>query len=71
MSKLLEDYLTEVEMAAELGKAVRTLQLWRAQRKGPPWTQNGREVLYHRDSGRAWLRSQEHQPVRERARHSA
>jgi hypothetical protein len=35
LRKLLGDWLTEPEAAAELEKTPRTLQSWRAQGKGP------------------------------------
>jgi hypothetical protein len=57
---LLSDYFTEPQLATELGKAIITLRVWRMQRKGPPFTKNGRQILYHRNSIRDWLRSQEH-----------
>jgi hypothetical protein len=63
---LLADYFTEVELARELRKSTRTVKRWRALRSGPPWTQNGKEVLYRIESAREWLRSQQVQPVRER-----
>jgi hypothetical protein len=57
---LLSDYFTEPQLATELGKAIITLRVWRMQRKGPPFTKNGRQILYHRKSTRDWLLSQEH-----------
>jgi hypothetical protein len=61
---ILAGYLSEPDLAAQLKKTVRTLQSWRQQRKGPPWTQIGCTVLYSEDGTRAWLKSLEQQPVR-------
>jgi hypothetical protein len=63
---ILAGYLSEAELAPQLGKTVRTLQSWRAQRKGPPWTQLGSTILYSEDGTRAWLKTLEQQPVRSR-----
>jgi hypothetical protein len=45
---------------------VRTLQIWRQQRKGPPWIQIGQTIHYPEDGTRAWLKTLEQQPVRSR-----
>lgn len=66
MSKILAGYLSQETLAEQLGKTVRTLQIWRQKRQGPPWTQIGDTVLYAEESVRAWLKSLEQQPVRSR-----
>ena len=66
MTKLLDNYLTEADAAAGLGKNVRTLQIWRVKRIGPAYTKNGKTVLYARDAILAWLKAQEQQPIRRR-----
>jgi hypothetical protein len=63
---VLAGYLTEPDLGAQLKKSVRTLQSWRQQRKGPPWTQIGTTVVYSEDGVRAWLKSLEQQPIRPR-----
>ena len=63
---ILAGYLTEADLAAQLKKSVRTLQSWRQQRKGPPWTPMGTTILYSEDGTRAWLKTLEQQPVRSR-----
>jgi hypothetical protein len=70
LRKLLGDWLTEPEAAAELEKTPRTLQSWRAQGKGPAWTRNGNTILYHRDALHAHLKANEVQPSRSRSRQS-
>ncbi|WFU37596.1 helix-turn-helix domain-containing protein [Bradyrhizobium sp. CB82] len=59
---ILAHYLTEPELAAQLKKSRRALQVWRHQHKGPPWTQVGSTVFYAEDSVRAWLKALEQQP---------
>ena len=63
---ILAGYLSEADLASQLKKSVRTLQIWRQQRKGPPWTQLGSTILYSEDGTRAWLKGLEQQPVRSR-----
>jgi excisionase family DNA binding protein len=52
---LLADYLTVVELAAELGVTVRTVRNWEAEGAAPPRVKLGRRVLYHRPAVLAWL----------------
>jgi DNA-binding transcriptional MerR regulator len=59
MPELLEQYLTEDEMAAELGVTTRTLRAWRRDRRGPPVSLVGRTPMYFKPSAVAWLRSRE------------
>ena len=68
---ILADYLAETELAAELKKSLRTLQVWRQRRQGPPWTRIGETIVYRREAVLEWLRSQEQQPVRSRRSSSA
>jgi hypothetical protein len=67
---LLAGYLTEQELAAQLGVTVRTLQRWRSHRIGPPPTTDipGRSVLYRCDGFAEWLLSHERPMIRERHR---
>jgi hypothetical protein len=65
---LLDDMLTEDQLATELGKCRRLLQLWRQRCEGPPWSRIGNSIYYRRASVDAWLRSLEQQPVRNRRR---
>ena len=64
--RFLGDYLTEKQLAEELGRSVRHLKRWRAQGLGPPVTRIGRTAVYKIDSVRAWLESHEKQPLRDR-----
>jgi predicted DNA-binding transcriptional regulator AlpA len=57
--RLLDDYLTVDQLAAELGIASITLKRWQALKQGPPLTRIGRRVLYRRSSVQAWLARQE------------
>jgi hypothetical protein len=54
-SPLLSEYLTEAELAAELGRTVRTIARWRAIGEGPRFLKIGRETRYRRESVRAWM----------------
>jgi hypothetical protein len=68
---LLDDYLTENELVAELKAKIgqgttRTTRSWRARRKGPPWVKLGHIIVYPIADFKAWLRAQVQQPVRSR-----
>lgn len=60
---LLDDYLTREDLAAELGKCVRTLDRWHAARFGPPRVTVGREPMYKRASVASWIEKQERDPA--------
>jgi hypothetical protein len=60
---LLADYLTEREAAVELLQSLRTVRLWRQQRRGPCWTKIGRRVLYSRASLMNWISRLENKAV--------
>ena len=64
--QILEGYLTQPELAKQLGKSTRTLERWDSQRTGPPPTIIGRRKLYHVDDVRTWLKGQrrELKPIR-------
>ena len=57
-AKLLDNYYTRPELAAELNKSERTLERWERLRIGPPVTRNGITPLYYKSGARGWLRSQ-------------
>jgi hypothetical protein len=59
MADLLEDYFTAEQLAAQLGRGVRTLVRWRALNEGPPITRIGRQILYRKTTVAAWLASLE------------
>ena len=65
---LLEDYLSENELAKQLKKTPRTLQRWRRNRIGPPHTPMGRDIYYRREAVLEWLRARQRVMVRERKR---
>lgn len=54
---LLDDYLSEADLAAELQKDVRTLQRWRKLRVGPPFVMNGITPIYPRPGAVKWLQA--------------
>ena len=62
---ILAGYLDQETLAKQLGRNVRTIQLWRAARIGPAVTMIGRRPLYRVEAVRVWLESQEIPMVRE------
>ena len=56
---ILSEFLTKEQLAAELGRNVRTLDRWAALGIGPPRTYVGRKTLYKRPSAVRWLAAQE------------
>jgi helix-turn-helix protein len=56
---LLSEYFTEAELAATLGKSVRTLQRLNCVGLGPPRTVIGRLILYKKNSVLDWIASHE------------
>ena len=54
---LLDDYLSEAELAEELEKDVRILQRWRKLGVGPPFTLTGVTPKYPRAGAVRWLES--------------
>jgi transcriptional regulator with XRE-family HTH domain len=63
---LLLDYVSQAELAEQLGITVRTLARWRARREGPPPTFFTRKPVYRIEGVRAWLKSRERPMIRER-----
>jgi hypothetical protein len=64
-SLIAQHYFTEEDLAAELGKNIRTLRRWKALRFGPPVTRAGKRILYSKQGVLDWLRSQEQRQCRE------
>jgi hypothetical protein len=60
--RLLEEYLTPSELAAELGKTVRTLDRWQLQGCGPAFTYVGKTKMYRRSAVKEWLLRRETSP---------
>ena len=57
--RLLGDYMTPVELAAEFGICLDTLKRWHRAGKGPPKVMLGRFPYYSKSTVRAWMQSQE------------
>jgi len=66
VSSVLADWLDEHEVAAEIGKTVRTLRSWRKRGVGPPYSMFGRTAKYHKDALRRHYLGQQVTPVRTR-----
>jgi predicted DNA-binding transcriptional regulator AlpA len=58
-TEILNDYISRDDLAAKLGKTVKTLVRWENDGKGPPVTRIGRDVLYSLSSFERWLKQQE------------
>ena len=58
-SSLLDDYLTERELAEELGICLMTLRRWRVMAETPPITRIGVKIYYRRDAVADWLKSRQ------------
>jgi hypothetical protein len=43
-----DEWLSEREAAAEIGKSTRTLRVWRRKRIGPPYAMFGRTIKYRK-----------------------
>ena len=61
---LLDDFLTEEEAAAQLGKDIRALQRWRALGEGPPVNFLGKTPYYRKETTRDWILGLARPPVR-------
>ncbi len=53
--RILDDYLTRQELAAELNVSVRTLARLDAAREGPPSMSWAGRRIYHRERARQWF----------------
>lgn len=56
---ILKDYISRDDLAAKIGKSVKTLVRWELDGKGPPVTRIGRDVFYSIPSFEKWLKAQE------------
>jgi hypothetical protein len=52
---LLDDYIGEPELAAELNINLRTAQRWRKLQIGPPFVMKGITPIYNKALARQWL----------------
>ena len=58
-NSLLDEYLTDEQLAAELGNSPRTIARWRRMGTGPATTWIGRRPYTKRSTARQWLTTQE------------
>jgi hypothetical protein len=63
---VLDDYLNEAELAAELKISIRTLRAWRARGTGPAFVKVAKRVEYPRGGIPLYLKSLETKPSRNR-----
>ena len=69
---VLADYLSEHELAKQLGVGLRTLRRWRALRQSPPYVVVARQLYFRRSAVEDWLRKRERDfeaPTSSKARH--
>ena len=59
---VIDDYLTEDQVAEVLGICIATLRTWAAKRKGPPRVAIGRKTHYSKEALKTWLLSPEKGP---------
>jgi len=64
---ILDDYLSEAQLAKELNRNPATLVRWRKKQIGPPFTMLGKSVFYSRESVLVWLKKQEVSPPEKHA----
>ncbi len=57
--QLLDDYLSDPELADELEVSPRTIQRWRRLGKAPPRTKVGKKNKTRRGTARKWLLERE------------
>jgi hypothetical protein len=67
---ILSQFFTKEELAAELGRNMRTLDRWEVLGMGPPRTFVGRKILYRRNSVQRWLAAQENRGEALRSGHT-
>jgi predicted DNA-binding transcriptional regulator AlpA len=67
MNVLDEPLLSDIETAAILGVAPKTLPAWRHYGKGPPYVKVGKRVRYNPSKIREWLNMQIIEPSRKAA----
>lgn len=61
---VLDGYLTRSEFAKQIGKSLRTIDRWEAERRGPARIKVGKLILYRAEAVEAWLTAHETAPVR-------
>jgi predicted DNA-binding transcriptional regulator AlpA len=63
---LLDGFLTQKQLAAELGVKPGTIKNWRKRHCGPPPTRIGKAIFYRRSSVLTWISAHESPPERGR-----
>jgi hypothetical protein len=65
---VLAGFMTPEELATALGRSLRTLARWHAERKGPARCKVGGLVLYRIEAVQRWMIAHEQEPPEERRR---
>jgi hypothetical protein len=63
---LLDEWITEKQLAQESGKSERFWKRQRAAARAPPWRTLGRTIIYHRARAIEWLNAGLIYPARPR-----
>lgn len=66
MTALIDDLLSEADMAKEIGVSVRTVKRWRAMPNGLPYVPIGKRIFYRRASFQKWVETLERWPNQRR-----
>ncbi|WP_210248918.1 helix-turn-helix domain-containing protein [Methylobacterium sp. WL64] len=61
---IMTKYFDRYDLADALGVHVRTLDRWHRERRGPPRTIVGRQIMYRGEAVEEWLRANEQAAVR-------
>lgn len=57
--RVLDGYLSESELAAEIKRSIVLLRLWRRKGTGPAFVRVGRTPYYKIETVRSWIDAQE------------
>jgi len=68
LEKLLDEYLSEEQLAEELRVGKATVAGWRKKQIGPAYTEIGRRIYYRRGGALEWMRRREKTSSRRTAR---
>lgn len=66
--RVLSEYITSNQLAAELGISLETLRRWESKRIGPPRVKIGSTILFRIGAVQEWLLGQETLPAGPRRR---
>lgn len=62
---VMSEWMTRAELARQLGVSPETLGRWGTRGIGPEFIRVGRQILYRRETARAWLYAEEARKARQ------